>query len=249
MLNNKRSFRFLVSLGIYFKQNRILQISTSLSILLLISACSKSPLQSLSQPKLLTTFISTPIADAKLQTFLKGAIEQTKYTRTYDPTYVAIPYPGGDVPRDRGVCTDVVIRAFRAIDLDLQKEVHEDMRANFSMYPPDWGLSQPDPNIDHRRVPNLMTYFQRQGRHIQVSQDAKAYLPGDIVTWDLGQGQQHIGIVTNLKATQNGPYLIVHNVGAGTRVEDILFQWPAIGHYRYFEPAGTRAVLPSRWRS
>lgn len=250
MLNNKRPFCFLANLGIYFKQNRLIsQISTSLSILLLISACSKLPLQSLSRSKLPTAFVSTPIADTKLKTFLEGAIEQTKYTRTYDPAYVAIPYPGGDVPRDRGVCTDVVIRAFRAIDLDLQKEVHEDMRANFAVYPPDWGLLQPDPNIDHRRVPNLMTYLKRQGKHIQVSRDAKAYLPGDIVTWDLGQGQQHIGIVTNLKATQNGPYLIVHNVGAGARVEDVLFQWSVIGHYRYFEPAGTQANLPSRLRS
>jgi uncharacterized protein len=249
MLITQKILYFLVIPRACLQQNRlILQITANFFILLLISACSKLPLQSQASP-MPATLISTPIADANLKTFLEGAIEQTKYTHTYDPAYVAIPYPGGDVPRNRGVCTDVVIRAFRTIGLDLQKAVHEDMRANFAVYPPDWGLSQPDPSIDHRRVPNLMTYFQRQGKNLTLSQNTNAFRPGDIVTWDLGQGQQHIGIVTNLKATQNGPYLIVHNVGAGARVEDVLFQWPMIGHYRYFEPAGTQVVLPSRLRS
>lgn len=246
MLNIKRPLCFLANSGIHLQRNRlILPVTANLFILFLMSACSKSPLLSLSPSKSPTAFIATPIADSKLKTFLTGAIEQTKYTRTYDPAYVSLLYPGGDVPRDRGVCTDVVIRAFRTIDLDLQKEVHEDMRAHFAVYPPDWGLSQPDPNIDHRRVPNLMTYFQRQGKDLSISRQANAYRPGDIVTWELGQGQQHIGIVTNLKAAQNDAYLIVHNVGAGTRIEDVLFQWPIIGHYRYFSP-GIQAAKNSQ---
>lgn len=211
-----------------------LQVSLTLFIFILSSGCRETIPPPSVRPSNASEWLTTPIADPKLNTFLQGAIAQTQYTRTYDPAYVQIPYPGGDVPRDRGVCTDVVIRAFRTIGLDLQKAVHEDMRANFSVYPTDWGLTQPDPNIDHRRVPNLMTYFQRQGKNLALSQDEKAYQPGDIVTWDLGQGQQHIGIVTNLKAENNQAFLIVHNVGAGTRVENILFQWPIIGHYRYF---------------
>lgn len=229
--------------------NRFILLITIQSCLLgFIAGCRQTTLPSIPIHQA-SELIATPIADPKLKTFLEGAIEQTKYTRTYDPAYVAIPYPGGDVPRDRGVCTDVVIRAFRKIGLDLQKEVHEDMRANFTVYPPDWGLSQPDSNIDHRRVPNLMTYFKRQGKNLNISQQANAYKPGDIVTWDLGQGQQHIGIVTHLKAALNDSYLIVHNVGAGTRVEDVLFQWPIIGHYRYFGTSETQAILPSQLRS
>lgn len=164
---------------------------------------------------------------------IDAALSQTEVTRYYDPAYVKIPYPGGDVPTERGVCTDVVIRAFRKTGVDLQKEVHEDMAANFSAYPKKWGLNRPDTNIDHRRVPNLMTFFKRKGKAVAVTDDAKNYLPGDIVAWDLGGGILHIGVVTNVRA-EEARLKFVHNIGYGARLEDILFSWKIIGHYRYF---------------
>jgi uncharacterized protein len=188
------------------------------------------------QPKppslLSTTPIETQIASPKLKQVLQAAIEQTKYTRGYDPAYVAIAYPGGDVPRKSGVCTDVVIRAFRAIGMDLQQAVHEDMKRNFAVYPQYWGLNGTDTNIDHRRVPNLMKYFERQGKAIAITTRKEDYLPGDVVTWNLGEGLEHIGIVTQFKSAQTGQFLVVHNIGAGTRLEDIVLNWPVIGHYR-----------------
>ncbi|HAW20297.1 MAG TPA: DUF1287 domain-containing protein [Flavobacteriales bacterium] len=149
----------------------------------------------------------------------------------YVPDYVQLEYPMGDVPSTTGVCTDVVIRAFRQIDIDLQKEVHEDMKSAFSDYPQNWGLARPDPNIDHRRVPNLMTYFERRGWEQSISDDATTYLPGDIVAWDLGGGITHIGLVVNNQSTE-GYYLIIHNIGGGQVIEDILFSFEIIGHYR-----------------
>jgi uncharacterized protein len=188
------------------------------------------------QPKTLslwsTSPIETQVVSPKLKQVLQAAMEQTKYTRRYDPAYVAIAYPGGDVPRESGVCTDVVIRAFRVIGLDLQQEVHEDMKRNFAAYPQYWGLSGTDTNIDHRRVPNLMKYFERQGKAIAITQHKEDYLPGDVVTWNLGEGQEHIGIVTQFKSAQTGQFLMVHNIGAGARLEDIVLNWPVIGHYR-----------------
>jgi uncharacterized protein len=191
------------------------------------------------QPKppsfLSATPIETQIASPKLKQVLQAAIEQTKYTRGYDPAYVAIAYPGGDVPRESGVCTDVVIRAFRTIGVDLQQEVHEDMKRNFAAYPQYWGLRATDTNIDHRRVPNLMKYFERQGKAIAITKRKEDYLPGDVVTWNLGEGLEHIGIVTQFKSPQTGQYLVVHNIGSGTRLEDIVLNWPVIGHYRGIE--------------
>jgi uncharacterized protein len=188
------------------------------------------------QPKppsfLSTSPLETQVVSPKLKQVLQAALEQTKYTRGYDPAYVAIAYPGGDVPRESGVCTDVVIRAFRAIGVDLQQAVHEDMKRNFAVYPQYWGLSGTDTNIDHRRVPNLMKYFERQGKAIAITNRKEDYLPGDIVTWNLGEGQEHIGIVTQFKAAQTGQYLVVHNIGSGARLEDIVLSWPVIGHYR-----------------
>jgi uncharacterized protein len=188
------------------------------------------------QPKppsfLSTSPLETQVVSPKLKQVLQAALEQTKYTRGYDPAYVAIAYPGGDVPRESGVCTDVVIRAFRAIGVDLQQAVHEDMKRNFAVYPQYWGLSGTDSNIDHRRVPNLMKYFERQGKAIAITNRKEDYLPGDIVTWNLGEGQEHIGIVTQFKAAQTGQYLVVHNIGSGARLEDIVLSWPVIGHYR-----------------
>ena len=117
--------------------------------------------------------------------------------------------------------------------LDFQKEVHEDMQRNFGLYPRNWGLKAPDTNIDHRRVPNLMTWLQRKGKALPITRNEKDYQPGDIVTWDFSDGQQHIGIVSNIRASSER-FAIVHNVGAGTKVEDVLFRWQQIGHYRYF---------------
>jgi uncharacterized protein YijF (DUF1287 family) len=151
----------------------------------------------------------------------------------YDPGYFQIPYPNGDVPANKGVCTDVVIRAYRKLGIDLQKEVHEDMKANFDKYPKIWGMKKTDTNIDHRRVPNLMTFFSRHGTVKKKSSDPQDYLPGDIVCWDLGNGIKHIGIVVNRKSSDGKRYLIVHNIGRGQTLEDCLFHFTVIGHYRY----------------
>lgn len=160
------------------------------------------------------------------------AVELTKQKVVYDPSYFSIPYPNGDVPANKGVCTDVVVRAYRMIGIDLQKEVHEDMKAHFSLYPTIWGLSGPDTNIDHRRVPNLMTYFERQGAELPISDLARDYRPGDVVCWNLGGAITHIGIVSHLKANGTNRYLMVHNIGAGQVLEDCLFSFNIIGHYR-----------------
>jgi uncharacterized protein len=165
---------------------------------------------------------------------VEDAIEQTNYTFSYDPSYVKLDYPGGDVPPDRGVCSDVVIRSFRKVGVDLQKEVHEDMTGAFAVYPKKWGLAKPDANIDHRRVPNLMTFFERKGKALAVTLKGADYQPGDVVAWDLGTGQAHIGIVTNLWSDASENYLIAHNIGGGVRVENVLFSWRITGHYRYF---------------
>lgn len=152
---------------------------------------------------------------------------------TYDPQYFSIDYPNGDVPANKGVCTDVVIRAYRKLNIDLQKEVHEDMRSDFSAYPKNWGLKKPDKNIDHRRVPNLMTYFERQQSKLAVTDQASDYKPGDVVCWNLGGGILHIGIVVNKKSVDGKRNLIVHNIGAGQVLEDMLFSYKIIGHYRF----------------
>jgi hypothetical protein len=174
-----------------------------------------------------------------LQRFVAAAIERTHHTVRYDPAYVRIPYPGGDVPQDTGVCTDEVIRSYRAVGVDLQKEVHEDMVQNFSAYPRSWRwlLARPDSNIDHRRVPNLMVFFKRRGQALPITNRIENYSPGDIVTWDLGGGVPHIGIVVDRKAPQTGRYMIVHNIGQGPKLEDVLFNWKITGHYRYFGPS------------
>jgi len=151
----------------------------------------------------------------------------------YDPTYFRIDYPNGDVPSGKGVCTDVVIRAYRKMGIDLQKEVHEDMKANFSLYPKFWGLKRPDKNIDHRRVPNLMKYFSRHESEQIISKNAVDYLPGDVVSWRLNGGLTHIGMVSAQKSDDGKRFLIVHNIGAGQVLEDCLFEFEIIGHYRF----------------
>ncbi|WP_330441846.1 DUF1287 domain-containing protein [Flavobacterium sp. C4GT6] len=161
-----------------------------------------------------------------------AAITLTEDRVRYDPSYVKIKYPNGDVPAHTGVCTDVVIRAYRKLGIDLQKEVHEDMKANFSKYPKSWGLKSTDTNIDHRRVPNLQTFFTRKGEKLTVTQKGSDYKPGDLVTWMLGGNLPHIGIVVNKKG-KSGNYMIVHNIGSGQVLEDCLFDYSVSGHYRY----------------
>lgn len=151
----------------------------------------------------------------------------------YDPTYYKISYPNGDVPKGKGVCTDVVIRAYRKLGIDLQKEVHIDMSKNFAKYPKTWGLKSTDTNIDHRRVPNLQTFFTRHGEVKAVTEKAEDYKPGDIVTWMINDKLPHIGIVVNKKTLIGNRFLIVHNVGNGQVMEDCLFKYKLTGHYRY----------------
>ena len=176
----------------------------------------------------------SPAGSPFLDRLVAAAIERTTQKVRYDPAYIVIPYPGGDVPAEIGVCTDEVIRAYRKVGVDLQKEVHEDMARNFRLYPKKWGLPRPDTNIDHRRVPNLMVFFERRGERLPVTADARDYRPGDIVTWDLGGGLTHIGIVVDSmsEVDRNRP-LIVHNIGAGPQMEDVLFNWKITGHFRY----------------
>ena len=167
-----------------------------------------------------------------------AAIERTHHTVRYASAYVHIPYPGGDVPAETGVCTDEVIRSYRALGIDLQKEVHEDMLRNFSAYPNKriWRRTAPDSNIDHRRVPNLMVFFHRKGETLPITMRPADYAPGDLVTWDLGGGVTHIGIVVDHRSLWSGRYMIVHNIGEGPKMEDVLFNWKITGHYRYFGP-------------
>ena len=171
--------------------------------------------------------------DGFAERLVAAAIERTKHAVTYDGSYHAIPYPGGDVPADVGVCTDVVIRAFRQLGIDLQERVHEEMKADFDAFPNHWGLTRPDPNIDHRRVPNLRVLFERRGRVLPATNDAEDYAPGDLVTWTVGRNLPHIGIVTDRKAPGVERFLVVHNIGNGPELEDVLFAYPITGHYRY----------------
>ncbi len=166
-----------------------------------------------------------------------AALELTKQSVSYDPSYFSIDYPNGDVPAGKGVCTDVIIRAYRQLGLDLQKEVHEDMKANFDTYPKIWGLTRPDKNIDHRRVPNLMTYFERKDSEKPITENPEDYVPGDVVAWNLGGAVTHIGIVVNKKSNDNKRYMIVHNIGSGQVLEDCLFNYRIIGHYSFEPPA------------
>jgi len=162
-----------------------------------------------------------------------AALAQAGQRVIYDSSYRRIPFPGGDVPADVGVCSDVVIRAYRAVGVDLQQRVHEDMERAFASYPHLWGLRAPDPNIDHRRVPNLETYLRRQGARREVSRSPDAYAPGDLVVWTLAGNRPHIGMVTRRRSRDGARPLIVHNIGFGPKLEDALFAFPIAGHYRY----------------
>ena len=225
-------------------EQKILRMTYPLTAILLAStvwfavACQRpaaKTVEPLKPPAQLTETTSLPAnSSPNLKVVIDGAIDQVGKTTSYDPSYQKIDYPNGDVPIETGVCSDVIVRAFRKVGLDLQKDVHEDMKRNFSAYPTRWGLSGPDANIDHRRVPNLMTYFTRQGKSLPISDRSDNFLPGDIVTWDLGLGSEHIGMVVNVWYKPSQRYLIVHNIGAGTRMDDILFAWKITGHYRFF---------------
>lgn len=190
------------------------------------------------QPNLYSPPIKTELAEItsdEIKKLLESAVEQTKVTKGYNPNYVVLPYPAGDVPMETGVCSDVVIRAFRRAGVDLQKEVHEDMSKNFAAYPKKWGLKSSDSNIDHRRVPNLQTFFTRKGKSVQITDKAQDYKPGDVVAWHLdNQGTTHIGLVSNVWNKSTKRFSIIHNIGGGTKAEDVLFDWKIVGHYRYF---------------
>jgi uncharacterized protein YijF (DUF1287 family) len=184
----------------------------------------------------ITFYIISFLASAQDNFSLKlsqAAVALTEQHVTYDPAYFKIAYPNGDVPADKGVCTDVVIRAYRKLGVDLQKEVHEDMKNNFTVYPKNWGLKTTDKNIDHRRVPNLMVFFARHGKTLGRAHNPENYKPGDIVTWHLGGGITHIGIVINKKSSDGKRCLIVHNIGRGQEISDCLFSFPITGHVRY----------------
>lgn len=176
------------------------------------------------------------IKDKFVLNLIKAAKERTTYNVRYDGSYFSIAYPNGDVPSNLGVCTDVVIRSFRKVGIDLQKIVHEDMVNNFKLYPSKriWGLKKPDKNIDHRRVPNLQVFFKRFGISIPVTNNAKDYLAGDLVTWMLPGNLPHIGIIIDKKSGDKRRPLVAHNIGQGPKINDMLFDYPVTGHYRYY---------------
>lgn len=183
-------------------------------------------------PFLLLFLVAAPAAADSADRLVAAAHEQIGVTVLYDGSYRKLSYPGGDVAPDRGVCTDVVIRAYRKLGIDLQERVHKDMRARWSEYPRNWGLKSPDTNIDHRRVPNLEAYFRRHATVLPVSRRAADFKPGDIVTWVVPPALPHIGIVAD-KRSADGTPLVIHNIGAGTQMEDVLFAYKMVGHFRY----------------
>lgn len=187
----------------------------------------------------LTTFSVLALTGTTTETLvtelIQAAKERTQHSVRYDGSYRTIPYPNGDVPSHIGVCTDVVIRSYRKVGIDLQQQVHEDITAHFNQYPSKriWGLTRPDPNIDHRRVPNLQAFFKRNGETLPVTDNPEDYRPGDLVTWMLPGNLPHIGIVIDKKSRDGKRYLIAHNIGRGPIIEDMLFEYPITGHYRY----------------
>ncbi|MBA8877957.1 DUF1287 domain-containing protein [Phyllobacterium myrsinacearum] len=196
-----------------------------------ISGILRLPFPTYAMTQNATPFLEPDAWASKLITAAENQIGQTVH---YDPAYTRIAYPMGDVPLERGVCTDVIIRAYRqSAGIDLQERVHRDMATAFAVYPKSWGAKRPDTSIDHRRVPNLATFFQRAGAALPISTEAKDYRPGDIVTQMLPGNLPHIGIVTQRANPDGSRPLLVHNIGAGTRLEDRLFEFRITGHYRY----------------
>ncbi len=199
-------------------------------LLALLAACRPSPPEQTQAERVpAAPVVSTKTASPPL---VAAARRQIGVTLLYDPAYVEMPYPGGDVPAERGVCTDVVVRALRNQGVDLQQAIHEDMRAHFAEYPQQWGLQRPNRSIDHRRVPNQMRWFEREGWSQPITVNAADYTAGDIAAWKLsGSGLLHIGIVSDRKSRDGTP-LVIHNIGNGTQEDDILFRHAIIGHYR-----------------
>lgn len=195
---------------------------------------------------ILSLLAGPALAGAEPSRLAQAARDQVGITVIYDPAYVRLAFPGGDIARDRGVCTDVVIRALRdAWGIDLQLAVNRDMKASFGAYPKLWGLTKTDRNIDHRRVPNLQTLFARIGAELPRSDGPTPYLPGDIVTWMLPGNLPHIGIVSD-RRTADGTPLILHNIGRGAQEEDILFAFPMTGHYRIGADQAVRLTALAR---
>lgn len=204
--------------------------------LVLLMSCKSEPLKlDLAQNKLEVSESvqeSTELTEAQKK-ISDAALSIVDSSIIYDPSYFVIDYPNGDVPAGKGVCTDVVIRTYREVGIDLQKEVHKDMKANFGLYPKIWGLTKTDTNIDHRRVPNLMVFFSRFGTEKPINQNPEDYLPGDVVCWKLSNGMTHIGVIVDEKSTDGKRYKIVHNIGGGQVLEDVLFDYEIIGHSFY----------------
>ncbi|MEO6588296.1 MAG: DUF1287 domain-containing protein [Pyrinomonadaceae bacterium] len=222
-------------------QNKFFSAVVLFSVLTFAFACRTevSEIAENEKPNLFSAARAKPklsqIASPEIKKLLESAFKQTEITKNYDPNYVVIEYPNGDVPMETGVCSDVVIRAFRNAGVDLQKEIHEDMQRNFAVYPQKWNLPKPDTNIDHRRVPNLQKFFERKGKDLPITNKNEDYKPGDVVSWDLsGKGMTHIALVSNIFNADTGRYSIIHNIGAGAAAEDFLFDWKITGHYRYF---------------
>lgn len=210
-------------------------------IVLTIAVAGAVPAIRLLAPVVVARQVGTPVqvsvvddASPDAHRLASAAAAQVGVTTEYDAAYVQLDYPGGDVPLQTGVCTDVVVRAFRELGIDLQVEVHEDMLSAFGSYPQRWGLERPDPNIDHRRVPNLSAFFERRGIALPVTATGQDYQPGDVVTWSVG-GKPHIGIVTARVTNSGDRFCVAHNIGGGTRENDFLFDHPITGHYRWFE--------------
>ena len=211
-----------------FKQKKMKHISILLIVILFCSCSQKEKNKTLS----FTVKRTTNTFEEKLS---EAAISIIDPSIDYDPAYFSIKYPNGDIPENKGVCTDVIIRCYRKLNIDLQKEIHEDMAANFSEYPnlKKWGMTKTDTNIDHRRVPNLEVFFERKGIKLPISEDAKDYKTGELVTWMINEKLPHIGIITNKKSEDCKRNLIVHNVGDGQVLEDCLFEYKIVGHYSF----------------
>jgi uncharacterized protein YijF (DUF1287 family) len=188
-------------------------------------------------PLLLLLCLETFAAAESFSNLIAAARARTTKHEIYDGSYRVISYPMGDVPNDRGVCTDLIVRAYRALGVDLQVLVHEDMRGHFPEYPQIWGLQRPDRNIDHRRVPNLQRFFERAGAKLRVSTAAADYKPGDLVTWMLPGNLPHIGVISDQNVPGSNRPKVIHNIGAGPVEDDILFLYRITGHYRYFPSA------------
>lgn len=202
-----------------------------LLVILFSFGCKKAEKNNLKTENISVATIENPSTfEEKLSNAAISIIDENV---VYTPDYVSLKYPNGDVPAKTGVCSDVVIRAYRKLGIDLQKEVHEDMKANFSKYPTKWGLKKTDTNIDHRRVPNLEVFFERKGKKLEVSNNPNNYKTGEIVTWMINGKLPHIGIVTHKKSSDGKRPLLVHNVGGGQIAEDCLFSWEIIGHFKY----------------